>query len=73
MKVYIWKDIGQVSYNYHPEGGLVVVAESEARAREIANSYPDIEVLEGEKPDVCIAAGEGEEERVIPFPNAGCC
>lgn len=36
MKVFVWHQIDKCSDNYHEDGGVVVFAESEARAREIA-------------------------------------
>jgi len=38
MKLFVWLRIHHASDNYHPEGGLVVCAESLARAHEIADT-----------------------------------
>jgi hypothetical protein len=42
MKVFIWTNINKVSYNYHDDGGIVIVAESLERAREM------MRVIDGE-------------------------
>jgi hypothetical protein len=73
MNVYIWEMADEVSGNYHSGGGLLVVATSEFRARELANSTGNIKLGEDEKVDVVIPSFETEEERVIVFPDAGCC
>lgn len=72
MKIFIWKYIAQVSHAYHSSGGLVVIAENEARAREIANLTDEVNLQPHESVS-CVFNIEAEEEDVIVFPNAGCC
>ena len=43
MQVFIWVDISAVSYNYHDDGGIVIVAESIERAREMMRVIGDHE------------------------------
>ena len=71
MNIFIWEQIEKVSNNYHREGGLVIFAESEQRARELANSTDGVE-LGDEPPDHVISCDE-TPENVIVFPDAGCC
>ena len=72
MKVFVWADVGQCSYSYHSGGGVVVFAETEQRAREIANATPGCAIQESETPEeVRDVAGGGE--RVFIMPDAGCC
>ena len=72
MKVFVWADVGQCSYSYHSGGGVVVFAETEQRAREIANATPGCAIQESETPEeVRDVAGGGE--RVYIMPDAGCC
>ena len=72
MKVFVWADVGQCSYRYHSGGGVVVFAETEQRAREIANATPGCAIQESETPEeVRDVAGGGE--RVFIMPDAGCC
>ena len=72
MKVFVWAEVGQCSYSYHSGGGVVVFAETEQRAREIANATPGCAIQESETPEeVRDVAGGGE--RVFIMPNAGCC
>ena len=47
MKVFVWADVGQCSDSYHSGGGVVVFAETEQRAREIANATPFLSCLCG--------------------------
>jgi len=72
MKVFIWESVSAVSSNYHSEGGLVVFAETEERAREIANAESDIELEDKEMPN-SIREVVGGDEAVFTFPDAGCC
>lgn len=72
MKVFVWHQIDKCSSNYHEDGGVVVFAESEARAREIANARGGCAIRDDETPDeVRDVLGGGEA--VFIMPNAGCC
>lgn len=83
MKVFVWKDLMEVSTNYHREGGLVVVAESLERAREIVKEKVDVRDYEYQDPVDCEAKSvdpdaqynitDDAEEGFFVFPNAGCC
>jgi hypothetical protein len=74
MKVFVWKYIDHCSDDYHPEGGVVVFAATEERARELANKEPGCAIRPKEMPDdVRELASESGGECVIIFPDAGCC
>jgi hypothetical protein len=74
MKVFVWADVDRCSDNYHANGGVVVFADSEERARELANATRGCAIKESETPDdVRGIAGEDQPEAVFIFPNAGCC
>ena len=80
MFVFVWEYTGNVSGAYHDGGGLLVVAESLARAREMINEAVLGDGRCGamdETPDkVWAMAGRGPliaSETVIAFPDAGCC
>lgn len=73
MKVFVWKYLDNVSYNYHTEGGLMVVAESLEEAIELAEGSGEGVVVGNEKPDFVFQV-EGEATPVVvTFPDAGCC
>lgn len=78
MNIYIWQRIDQATGNYHSEGGVVVFAETEERARELANAKrsDDIEydchIKTEEMPDHVRPCADGPEQ-VFIFPDAGCC
>lgn len=72
MKVFIWENIEEVSGRYHSNGGLVVIADNEVRAREIANIVPGCYVHPEETPNYIRDVSDGEE-KVFIFPDAGCC
>jgi hypothetical protein len=59
MKIFIWQRVKKCSAFYHPEGGVVVIAGCEQRAREISKNLDEY--------------GDGCEEKVFTFPDAGCC
>lgn len=71
MKAFLWHQIDKVSDNYHEGGGVIIVAETIDRAREIALVGDEKMSIDGE-PDY-IFDSDLIEEKVIPFPNAGCC
>lgn len=73
MNIYVWKRIEKATSSYHTEGGLLVVAENEERAREIANMYEDVEVLQTEIVSAVFPTTHKVLEQVIVFPDAGCC
>ena len=71
MKVFVWKRVGKCSNRYHREGGVVVFAQDEERARTIANAVDGCAIKPNEKPDdVRDTVGE---EAVYIMPDAGCC
>ena len=74
MNMYVWEDIQELTDNYHSDGGLVVLASSEARARELAIER-GVKFGQNDVPDVypLCACSATEEERVYLFPDAGCC
>lgn len=71
MKVFIW-NVSKCSDNYHSSGGVVVFAETEERARELANNEPGCEIEPDEMPHH-VREVIGGEEYVDIFPDAGCC
>ena len=72
MKVYVWLQIANCSTAYHCEGGVVAFAETEKRARELANANPGCCIKEDEMPDT-VRDVIGGEEAVYLMPDAGCC
>lgn len=70
MKVFIWENVDKATSSYHPEGGVVVFADNEARARELARELGAI--IEGSPDAVRVSDGD-DAEAVFIFPNAGCC
>jgi len=72
MKVFVWERIDNATDNYHSEGGLVVFAETEERARELANAQSGCKLMPEEAPDE-VRDVDGGEEKVFVMPDAGCC
>ena len=73
MKVFVWERIKRASSNYHSEGGVVVFAETEERARELANeSGWECTIAADELPDEVREVVGGEEKMFIMI-DAGCC
>jgi hypothetical protein len=71
MNIYIWQSVDKCTDCYHPEGGVIVIAETEAQAREFANAKPGCHIREDEMPDhVRKVSGH---QMVVVFPDAGCC
>lgn len=80
MKAFLWKDIKEVSDNYHTNGSVLIEAETLERAREIAifnaatPMNPEFVKMKGvEKDPDLILTSESRLEKVWVFPNAGCC
>jgi len=71
MKVFVWTRVEKCSDNYHSEGGVVVFANDEERARAIANAVDGCKITPDEKPDD-VRETDGDEAIYI-MPDAGCC
>ena len=72
MKVFLWDRIAEATDNYHSAGGLVVFADTEERARELANAERGCKLQADELPDD-VREVIGGVECVYIMPNAGCC
>ena len=72
MYIFIWKKVDQCSNNYHSTGGVVVIAEDQQKARELANQQTGCSIRDDEIPDYCCEIVT-QQARVFIFPNAGCC
>jgi superfamily II DNA or RNA helicase len=72
MKVFVWERIEKCTNHYHSEGGVIVFAKTEERAREIANKMDGCAIKDNEKPDD-VRDVTGGEEAVYIMPDAGCC
>lgn len=74
MQIFLFERVDQVSGNYHPEGGLVVVARDRQHVEELISGDQSIQVTEREWEHVAIYPLIGEAEaKVYVFPDAGCC
>lgn len=72
MKLFLWYYLDHVSSRFHEQGGLVVIADSLDRAKEIAIEK-DCHIRIDCPPDKVFTLLEAAEEEVIVFPDAGCC
>lgn len=75
MKLFVWNNVDHVSDSYHDNGGVVAIAESLQRAREIIAEA----TRHAEKPCAAMTIEpdlsrecDGPEFIAI-HPNAGCC
>lgn len=70
MNVYIWKRIENATNNYHPEGAVVVVANTVEEAVSLAASEGANIVT---PPDVVYQLAAEETKTAFIFRDAGCC
>ena len=83
MSIYIWERVNMMSDYYHSEGGVVVVAKSLERAREIAREHFNPEEEHETLTDYDTTVFDTEPQKVFrvtskeeyycDFPDAGCC
>lgn len=74
MKIFIFSRIDKCSYNYHSEGGLVIIAHDVDSAKELISTNDSIIITDEEWNDVEIfELAEKVSERCWVFPDAGCC
>lgn len=72
MNIYIWNRVEHATNSWHPEGGVVVFADTLEEAIYLANAKDGCEIKGEEKPDEVRACSEGEK-KVFIMPDAGCC
>lgn len=78
MRLYLWRYVDYISGSYHHEGGVVAVAASLERARELIKAKrerrqeKDCGALTVD-PDLVYSIEDSAPETVEIFPNAGCC
>ena len=74
MKMFVFEYIDQVSPNYHPEGGLMVIAKDKEQVEELIKEVGDIEITNKEWEKVITYELKNDEQpKVSVFPDAGCC
>ena len=74
MKMFVFEYIDQVSPNYHPEGGLMVIAKDKEQVEELIKEVGDIEIANEEWEKVITYELKNDEQpKVFVFPDAGCC
>lgn len=75
MKAFVFEYLDKVSDNWHEEGGLFIVASDKGRAIELINGTNGVvKVLEEEWKKVLVYELSGDyQEKLITFPDAGCC
>jgi hypothetical protein len=75
MRAYVWTSADPVTDNWHSDGGLLIVAESLAKARaawsEHVDGRLDSEAAVSEKPDHSWPIEA--PPTVLVFPDSGCC
>ena len=72
MKVFVWQRIKHATDSYHEEGGVVVFAESEEAARELALAK-GATIAPDEAPDDVRDVFSGGIAAIYIMPDAGCC
>lgn len=74
MKLFVFKRIEQASGNFHPEGGLVVIAESREDILEVVSSDEYISLTSNEISEAIeFELMDNMPSQVFVFPDAGCC
>lgn len=72
MKVFIWERVSGVTERYHDDAGIVIFANTLKRAKELLYIDRDKKV-DIDLPNYEFEVNGTEEEKVIIFPDAGCC
>lgn len=74
MKIFIFEEIEQLTYNYHSGGGLVVVAQDQVHAKELVSADSNIVLDKKDWSAAKIYDVRGKvESTMYIFPDAGCC
>jgi len=72
--MFVWERASDVTGSWHPEAGVLVIANDLERAREMlrAEAVKDSSDIFTNDPDYSTSVGANEEQ-VFIFPDAGCC
>jgi hypothetical protein len=78
VTIWVWKNLDRVTNNYHDSGGVVVSADFWSDAikllREATPEFFNLADEELTSPDHVFSPGINTgPDKVIIFPNAGCC
>jgi hypothetical protein len=73
MKIYIFERISQVSGNWHPEGGLVIIANDIEEAKQLIAKDDNISPTDKEWETVESFEIIANEPKYWVMPDAGCC
>lgn len=76
MKLFIWPRASDVTENWHPEAGLVVVAEDLEDARDYMRGHKYVGTTSDAfttDPFFTFELAEDRERMCIVFPDSGCC
>lgn len=78
MKAFVWKRLEKVTDNWHPEGGVLVIAQTLDKAQEMLAAANIRDVSESALPapylemDIDTRA-QNVDPQIVVFPDAGCC
>ena len=72
MKAFVWKSINRATDSYHSEGGVFAVAESEEKAKALAEKE-GARFAATESADLVYVVNDDAPEVAVIFPDAGCC
>ena len=75
MKVIIIAHVGQLTYSYHSDGGIVFVARDLDHAKELASTDEAIEITDEEWSSRVEyeLLDDDVNPKMFVFPDSGCC
>lgn len=74
MKIFIFERLDQVTPEWHPEGGLVVIAKNIEHVNELIRFEDFIEISDEEWNTVKVYELKGDvKPEIITFRDTGCC
>lgn len=73
MKLFIWDYVSNATGNYHDEGGIIVIAETLDRAREMIGAAKEREACEALTKDPDLTRECEGPEHIAVHQDAGCC
>jgi hypothetical protein len=71
MKAFVWKRLNCVTDNWHPEGGLLIVAADLEAANELFKNENGR--MELPPPDFVFEAPGHTDSFIVVFADSGCC
>ncbi len=73
-KIFIIEEVDQLTYHYHPNGGIVIIAPDLEAAKQLVSGHKTMRITDKEWATAKVYELRNEvPPEYFVFPDAGCC